>query len=128
LSNVIQETKKYYFSKHIEKSKNKMKTAWEITRSLTGIKTKNEDVHRLNINGNVNCNFQSISDSFNNYFLSIMVKKHSAVDKDNNFADYLCLTCNEPFPSSRGQPTRGGHPAWGLDEVLTNPPCKTSML
>ena len=25
--------------------------------------------------------------------------------------------------SSRGQPTRGGPPAWGLGEVLTTPPC-----
>ena len=24
--------------------------------------------------------------------------------------------------SSRGQPTRGGPPAWGLGEVLTTPP------
>ena len=30
--------------------------------------------------------------------------------------------------SSRGQPTRGGPPAWGLGEVLTTPRCKTRML
>jgi hypothetical protein len=30
--------------------------------------------------------------------------------------------------SSRGQPTRGGSPAWGLGEVLTTPPCKTIIL
>ena len=99
MSNVIQEAKKNYFSKQIEKSKNKMKTTWDITRSLIGIKTKNEDVHQQNINSNVNCNFQTIPDSFNNYFLSIMGKSRSAVDKDNNFADYLCLTCNKPFPN-----------------------------
>jgi len=87
LSNVVQEAKKYYFSKQIEKSKNKMKTTWDITISLTGIKTKNEDVRQLNINGNVNCNFQTVPDSFNNYFLSIMGKNHSAVDKDYNVAD-----------------------------------------
>ena len=76
LSNVIQGAKKYYFSKQIKKKKKrkkekkkkekKMKTTWDITRSLTGINTKNEDVHHLNINGNVNCNFQTIPDSFNN--------------------------------------------------------------
>jgi hypothetical protein len=27
--------------------------------------------------------------------------------------------------SSRGQPTRGGIPAWGLGELLTAPPCKS---
>ena len=80
-----------------------MKTTWDITISLTGIKTKNEDVRQLNINGNVNCNFQTVPDSFNNYFLSIMGKNHSAVDKDNNFADYLCLTCNKLFPNIKYQ-------------------------
>ena len=82
-----------------------MKTTWDITRSLTGIKNKNEDVHQLNINGNVNCNFQTIPDSFKNYLLSIMGKNHSAVDKDNNFADYLRLTCNEPSPNIKYQYT-----------------------
>jgi hypothetical protein len=62
LSNIIQEARKYYFSKQIEKSNNEMKTTWDITRLLTGIKTKNEDVHQLNINGNVNHNFQTIPD------------------------------------------------------------------
>ena len=30
--------------------------------------------------------------------------------------------------SSRGQPTRGGPPAWGLGEVLTNPLCKKNSV
>jgi len=30
--------------------------------------------------------------------------------------------------SSRGQPTRGGPPAWGLGEVLTAPPCKKNFV
>jgi len=30
--------------------------------------------------------------------------------------------------NSRGQPTRGGRPAWGLDEVLTTPLCKKTLL
>jgi len=40
-TNVIREAKKYYFSKQIENSKNKMKTVWGITRLLTGIRAKN---------------------------------------------------------------------------------------
>jgi len=105
LSNVIQEAKKYYFSKQIENSKNKIKTTWDITRLLIGIKTKNEDIHQLNINGNVNYNFQTIPDLFNNYFISIMGKNHSAVNKNNNFADYLCLTSYKPFPNTKYQYT-----------------------
>ena len=82
-----------------------MKTIWDITRSLTGVKTKNEDVHQPNISGNTNYNLQTIPDSFNNYFLSMMGKNHSAFKKNNNFVDYLCLICNEPFPNIKYQYT-----------------------
>jgi hypothetical protein len=34
-----------------------------------------------------------------------MGKNHSAVNKNNNFADYLRLTCNEPFPNIKYQYT-----------------------
>jgi hypothetical protein len=105
LSNVIREVKKHYYSKQIENSKNKMKTIWDITRTITGIKTKNEDIHQLNINGNINYNIQTIPDFFNNYFLSITGKNHSAFNKNNNSVDYLCLTCNKPFPNIKYQYT-----------------------
>ena len=82
-----------------------MKTIWDISRSLTRIKTKNENVHQLNINGNINYNLRIIPDSFNNYFLSIMGKNHSAFNKNNNFIDYLCLICNEPFQNIKYQYT-----------------------
>jgi hypothetical protein len=62
LSNVTREAKKRYCSKQIENSKNKMKTIRDITIALTGIKTKNEDMHQLNIYGNVNYNLQTIPD------------------------------------------------------------------
>jgi hypothetical protein len=104
LSNVTQEAKKYYFSKQIENSNNKMKTAWDITRLLTGRKTKHEDVHQLNINSNVNHNFQTTPDFFNNYFLSITRKNYGAVNK-NNFADYQRLTHNKLFPNIKYQYT-----------------------
>jgi hypothetical protein len=82
-----------------------MKTIWDITRSLTGIKTKNEDIHQLNINGNINYNVQTKPDSFHNYFLHIMGKNPIAFSKNNNFVDYLRLTCNEPFPNIKYQYT-----------------------
>ena len=31
------------------------------------------------------------------------------------------------YISNRGQPTRGGPPAWGLGEVLTTPACKKKL-
>ena len=105
MSNVIKEAKKYYFGKQTEISKNKTKTILDITRLLTEIKTKNEDVHQLNIKGNINYNLQTISDFFNNYFLSITGKNPSALNKSNNFVDYIHLTCNEPFPNIKYQCT-----------------------
>ena len=79
-----------------------MKTIWDITRTLNGIKTKNEDIHQLNINGNINYNLQTIPDFFNNYFLSITGKNHSVLNK-NNSVGYQCLTCNKPFPNLKYQ-------------------------
>jgi hypothetical protein len=99
LSNIKKEAKKLYCSKQIENSKNKMKNIWDITRTLTGIKTRNEDIHQLNINGNVNYNLQTISNFFNNYFLSITGKNPSAFKKDNNSVHYQRLTGNKPFPN-----------------------------
>jgi hypothetical protein len=84
LSNVIQEAKKYYFSKQIEKSNNKMKTTWDISRLLT---------------------FKTTPDFFKNYFLSITGKNYSAVNKNNNFADYQQLTHNKLFPNIKYQYT-----------------------
>jgi hypothetical protein len=82
-----------------------MKTIWDITRTLTGIKTKNEDIHQLNINGNINYNLQTMPDFLNNYFLSITGKNRSAFNKNNSFVDYLRLTCNKPFPNIKYQYT-----------------------
>ena len=61
LSNIIKKDIKCHNNnnnKQTENSKNKMKTVWDITGTLTGVKAKNEDVHQLNINGDMNYNFQ----------------------------------------------------------------------
>jgi len=42
---------------------------------ITGMKTKNEDIKQLNINGSINYDLQTTPDSFNNYFLFITGKK-----------------------------------------------------
>jgi hypothetical protein len=104
LSNVIKEAKKCYYNKLIENSKNKIKTVWDITKSLTGVKANNEDVHQLNINGNIYNNSQTISDFFNNYFLFVIGKGHKAINQNNNnSADYLYQAFNKPFSNIRYQ-------------------------
>jgi hypothetical protein len=82
-----------------------MEPVWGITRTLTGIKTKNKEVWQLNINGDINYNPLTIPDFFSNYFLAITGKNHSAFNKNNNFVDYLHLTCNKLFPNIRYQCT-----------------------
>ena len=67
--------------------------------------TKNEDIHQLNINSNINYNLQTIPHFFNNYFFSITGKNHSALNKNNNSVDYLRLTCNKLFPNIKYQYT-----------------------
>ena len=105
LSNVIREAKKRYFSKQVETSKNKMKTIWDITRLLTGMRTKNDDVHQLNTHGNTNFDSQTMPDFLNNYFLSITVKNHNVSGKIDNSADYLNSTRNGPYPDMKYQYT-----------------------
>jgi hypothetical protein len=108
-----------------------MKTLWDITRTLTGIKTKNQDIHQLNNNGDKNYNPQTIPDVFNNYFLSITGKIHNAFNKNNNFLDYVHLTCNKPYPNIKCQYTSTKEPeriisslksknSHGYDEIAVN--------
>jgi hypothetical protein len=105
LSNVIREAKRYYFSKQIVNSNNKMQTIWDITRLLTGIRIRNDDVNQLNTHNNSNHDFQTMPDFINNFFLSITRKNHYVSDKNDNFAAYLNLTYNEPYPNMKYQYT-----------------------
>ena len=62
------------YNKEILNSNNKMKTTLNIIKRETGKKVNNEDLYLSNTDGNMNGNYQIISDSFNNYFLSIAEK------------------------------------------------------
>jgi hypothetical protein len=81
-------------------------TIWDITRTLTGVKAKNEDIYQLNVNGDINYNFQTIPGILNNCFLPIMGKYHSALNKNsNNSVNYLHQTFNKPFSNIQHQYT-----------------------
>ena len=56
-----------------------------------------------------------------------LVKKFPAFYGTRRFITALTSVLRN-WISSRGQPTKGGPPAWGLGEVLATPPCKTFML
>jgi hypothetical protein len=77
LSNTITDTKRSYCNRQIFTSKNKIKTAWNIVKAVTGRRFVHEHIHILNTDGNLTNNQQIISNSFNDHFLSI-------ADKTNN--------------------------------------------
>jgi hypothetical protein len=52
LSNVIKTAKTLYYNTLISNSNNKMKTAWNIIKSVTGRKINNAGMQFLNIDGN----------------------------------------------------------------------------
>jgi len=60
---------------------------------LTGRKQKSND-----IDGTLTSNSQIISNSFNNYFLSI-IENHIPIAKNNNPIDYLYQAFKELFPA-----------------------------
>jgi hypothetical protein len=60
LPNTVKETKRSYCNKQIFNSKNKIKTTWNIVKMETGRKTVHEDIHTLNIDGNLINNWQIV--------------------------------------------------------------------
>jgi hypothetical protein len=57
--------------KKIADSNNKIKTIWDIVRSESGRKNKEEDILKINFNGKLTNNPKIISNSFNTYFLTM---------------------------------------------------------
>jgi hypothetical protein len=56
-------------------------------------KNINEDIHALNIEGNITNNHQVIADSFNNYFLSV-AEKLITNNKSNNCNNNTLNNCS----------------------------------
>jgi hypothetical protein len=70
------------------------------------VKAKIENIHQLNINGDLNYTFKTISDFLNNYLLSITRKNHSAIHQNNNNSvDYVHQNFNKTFPNIKYQYT-----------------------
>jgi hypothetical protein len=82
-----------------------MKAIWDITRLLSGVGAKNNDVHQFNTHNNTNHDFQTLPEYFNNYLLSITGKYHNVPNMNDSFAAYLSSTCNEPYPNMNYQYT-----------------------
>ena len=70
LSKVIKEAKKLYYKEVITKSKNKMKTMWNIIHKETSKLTNENNIKSLRINDHIVYNQITIANELNNYFLN----------------------------------------------------------
>ena len=73
-SNTTKETKRSYYNRQIFTSKNKIKFARNIVQAVTGRKAVHEDIHFLNINGNLTNNQQIICNSCNDHFFLQLIE------------------------------------------------------
>jgi hypothetical protein len=96
LSSVIRAAKKMYFDALIQKSNNKIKTTWNLVKSLLNNKTNTN----MN-NTNDNINNQNTANAFNSYFASVADNIINNSRKTNSVysdcpLEYLRLNCNQP--------------------------------
>jgi hypothetical protein len=84
------ENKRTWYNKQILASNNKTKTMWNIIKTETNRKGKIEYIFCFSSSNNESYNYQDISDSFNNFFLSVgdkmtlNIKNSSSSSSSNN--------------------------------------------
>jgi len=71
LSKVIKEAKKLFYKKIITKSKNKMKTTWNIIHKEISNPNNENNIKLLKTNNHIVHNQVSTANKINNYFLNI---------------------------------------------------------
>jgi thiamine kinase-like enzyme len=98
-------TKRSYYDKLIINSNDRVKSAWNIVKTLTGRKSQDDTspVFHNNFSRSMS-NLSNISESFNRYFLSVPDSIINNIQKDynpsekNNFHGYLIEVFNVTFP------------------------------
>jgi hypothetical protein len=71
LSRNVKEAKQSYYDKKVPNSNNRFQSAWNIVKVITGRRSDHDISPTLSIDSKSTNNFQIISKSFNNNFLSI---------------------------------------------------------
>jgi hypothetical protein len=108
----LKQLKIFIYNKLIYNSRNKIKSAWSNIKTVTGKGTNSSEAQLLNIDGKLIDNHHLITDSLNNYFLTIADKininnakgshtKKSDIDKHWS---YLPQAFPTPFPETRLNP------------------------
>jgi hypothetical protein len=95
--------KRLHYDGLIANSKNKMKTTWNIVKSVTGKRSEKKPFQLVYINGTLTENQQVITGSFQNHFLSIADKTISTINNNpdikDNCIDYVFRVFMNPFPN-----------------------------
>jgi hypothetical protein len=82
LSKVIKAAKQLYYNNKTSKSKNKIRTTWDIINIETCKNHTNKGTRLINIYEKLITNQQSIANCFNNYFLTAADKITSKIKND----------------------------------------------
>ncbi|PNF30889.1 hypothetical protein B7P43_G06095, partial [Cryptotermes secundus] len=104
-------TKRIYYDKRIINSNDRVKSAWNVVKTLTGRKSHYDILPMFNNNFNRSTsNYNNISESFNRYFLSVPeliinnIQKDCNPNEKTNFYDYLIDVFNVTFPKINFNP------------------------
>jgi hypothetical protein len=104
LSSVINAPKRLHYDGLITNSNNKMKTTWNIVKSVTNKIFGNKSIQSAFINGVPTENQQVIADFFQSHFLSVADKivcsfKNDEDVRDINCIDYLYSIFKNTYPN-----------------------------
>ena len=103
LSNVITQAKKEYYNSILTCSDNNTQTTWNITKNTIKMKPNTYIITPINTNGDVFVNGQIVTETFNNYFVTVAqninVNDANASSNHGNPISYLTRAFNQPFPT-----------------------------
>ena len=133
LTEVIKEAKKLYYDAQIISSNNKMKKTWDIINLETHRKTNNGEIQSLKIEDKYVTNQQSIAESFNTYFLSVVdnIKNNNTQNHSKNMQNtinsdslnqFMSHTHNVAYPHMKHNPTTTKE----IDEIIKSLKVKDS--
>jgi hypothetical protein len=106
LSEVIKLAKYRYYDKIISNSKNKIKTSWNIIRSVT---TRNNNTARnaipmVNVKGKSCNNVQTMANVMNNLFISPVPQANGSISNGHEAFKFLTKSFKRPFPNIKMTP------------------------
>jgi hypothetical protein len=102
LSEVIKLAKYRYYNKIISNSKNKIKTSWNIIRSVTNNTARNA-IPMANVKGKSCNNVQTIANVMNNFFISL-VQGNGSIANGHEAIKFLTKSFKRPFPNIKMTP------------------------